>query len=155
MRQHRTIALLVALAALLVVPATGTTAPPDPVHGNSCGDITLSDSAQSGAPAYSGTEGGSATVDALITTAKPSCSGVVYTISFYTDAAHTTSISKTFAGDDVTSAFAWSYTFATGAPHSVCIFATSSRGGHVIDAAPNTGCRDISLGSSGGGSGIN
>lgn len=156
MRQHRTMALLAALAALLLLPATGTTAPADPVHGPGCADITLSDSSQSGPPAYRGTEGGSATVDSLITAAKPSCSGVVYTISIYTDASQSTLIaSMPFNGDDTTSAFPWSYTFATGAPHSVCVAATSSRGGHLIDAAPNTGCFTLVINSSGGGSGIN
>jgi hypothetical protein len=155
MRQHRTIALLLALAALLAIPATGTSAPDDQVRGPGCGDIVLSDSSGTGLPAYGGTEGGAATVDSLVTTAKPSCSGVVYTVSLYTDASQTNLIdSRTFNGDDVTSQFPASFSL-TNAPHSVCIVATSVRGGHLIDAAPNSGCFPLVINSSGGGSGIN
>jgi hypothetical protein len=154
MRQHRTIALLVALAALLVIPATGTTAPADQVRGPGCGDITLSDSTGQ-LPAYRGTEGGAATVEALLTTAKPSCSSGVYTISLYTDTSQTTLIdSRTFTGDDVTSEFLATFSL-TSAPDSVCIVATSTRSGHLIDAAPNSGCFELVINSSGGGSGIN
>jgi hypothetical protein len=156
MRQHRMIAFLVALAAALVVPALGASAPADPVHGAPCGNITLSDSTQSGPPAYSGTEGGAATVDALLTTAKPSCAGFVYTITLYTDSTQSSTIdSVTFTGDGVTSSFPWQYTFATGAPASVCIAATSMQNGRLVDAAPNSGCATIAINSSGGGSGLN
>ena len=156
MRQHRLIALLVALAAVLAIPAIGTTAPGDRVRGPACGDITLWDSTQAGPPAYGGTEGGAAVVDSLLTTAKPSCSGFVYTISLYTDTSQTTLIAtQTFNGDGLTSQFAWTYNF-TAAPHSVCVVATSTRSnGHVIDAAPNSGCYPLIINTSGGGSGLN
>jgi hypothetical protein len=156
MRQHRLIALLVGLAALLAVPAIGTTAPGDQVRGPACGDITLWDSTQAGPPAYGGTEGGAAVVDSLLTTAKPSCASAVYTISLYTDTSQTDLIaSQTFNGDGVTSEFAWTYDFTSGAPHSVCVVATSTRSGHVIDAAPNSGCYPLIINFSGGGSGLN
>jgi hypothetical protein len=155
MRQHRITALLVALAAALAVPATGATAPGDIVRGPGCGNITLWDTEQAGPPVYRGTEGGSATVGASLTTAKPSCSGFNYTISVYTDATQTTLIdSFTFAGDDSTSTFTYTYTFPSGAPRSVCIKAESTRDGRVIDAAPNSGCEVVVINSSGGQSGI-
>lgn len=154
MRQHRRIALLVAIAAALAIPATGAAAPADPVHGPACGDIVLSDPDQSGPPVYSGTEGGTATVYALVSTEKPSCTGLVYTFSVY-DASGTTLLdSQTASGDGVTSSFSFTYT-TTDAPQNVCVTATSSRGGHVIDAAPNSGCFVLALNASGGQSGIN
>jgi hypothetical protein len=156
MRQHRKIALFIALAAALLVPAVGASAPADQVRGAPCGDITLWDSAQSGPPAYGGTEGGAATVDALLTTAKPSCAGFVYTITLYTDTTESSTIAlAVFMGDGVTSSFAWQYNFSTGAPHSVCIAATSTQNGRVVDAAPNSGCFTLTIGASGGGSGLN
>lgn len=163
--RYRAIALIAALAAVFVLPATGRTAPPtDPVRGSACGDIVFSDSDSSGPPAYRGTEGQSATVDALLTTAKPSCSGMVYTMYIYTDTTQATQIdSRVFNGDGVTSAFSWLYTFQTGAPHSVCVGATSTREGRIVDAAPSSftpgssgsGCYSLVINSSGGGSGLN
>lgn len=157
MRQHRTIALFIALAAALLVPAVGASAPPtDQVRGAPCGDITLWDSSLSGPPAYGGTEGGAATVDALLTTAKPSCAGFVYTITLYTDTTESSTIaSASFIGDGVTMSFAWQYNFSTGAPHSVCIAAASTQNGRLVDPAPNSGCFTLTIGSAGGGSGLN
>jgi len=156
MRQHRLIALLVALTAVLAIPAIGTTASADKVRGPACGDITLWDSTQAGPPAYGGTEGGAAVVDSLLTTAKPSCSGFVYTISLYTDTSQTTLIAtQPFNGDGLTSQFAWQHNFTSDAPHSVCVVATSMRSnGHVIDAAPNSGCYTLIINTSGGGHGL-
>jgi hypothetical protein len=164
MRQQRIIFLLVALAAVLAIPAVGTTAAPiDSVKGPGCGDINLRDSADSGPPAYRGTEEGSATVDAVLATAKPSCSALAYTIYIYTDTTQATLIdSMTFNGNGA-STFAWTYTFAANAPHSVCVAATSTRDGRIVDAAPNdftpgstgSGCYTLVINTPPGGSGLN
>lgn len=150
----RTITALAVLTVALVIPATGATAPADPVRGPACGDITLWDPDQAGPPVYR-TVGGAATVFSSLTTAKPSCSGLVYTVTVY-DAGGTTVLgTQTFNGDDAASEFQ-SAISPTGGPTQVCIAATSmSRNGKVIDAAPNSGCFPLSLDTSPGGSGLN
>jgi hypothetical protein len=154
MRQHRLILLLVALAAALAIPAAGNTAPPtDPVHGPGCGDITLTDPDQAGPPVYRTTSTTPATVYALLTTAKPSCRGVTYTIYVYDESGSTLLTSQEYSGDRTTSAFSFTYA-VPGAPTKVCIAATSSREGEVIDAAPNSGCEILRLDISPGGGGF-
>ena len=151
----RTIALLVLLTAALALPATGATAPGgDKVTGGPCADITVYDPDQAGPPVYTTRPAGTATVYALLTTAKASCSGAAYTVTVY-DASGTAVLdSQTFTGDGSTSSF--SYTFSpAGAPSQVCIAATSMKGGKVNDAAPNTGCYGMVLDTSPGGSGLN
>src|SRR5256885_11335609 len=81
MRHYRLIALVVALAAALAIPAAGTTAPGDQVKGPACGDITLWDTELAGPPVYTTRPSGTATVYAMLTTAKPSCSNMTYTIT--------------------------------------------------------------------------
>jgi hypothetical protein len=155
----RIIFLLVALSAVLAIPAVGTTAPGDQVRGPGCGDITFWNSDQTGPPQYStGNPQGStpATVYGTITTAKPSCSGFVYTISVYADATQQATLTtQTFNGDDATSLFSFTYS-PPGAPSQVCVATTSMRDGHLVDAAPDTGCAILVLdGGIGGGSGLN
>lgn len=148
------IVLLAVLAASLSLPVAGSSAPIDQVKGPACGDITLGPD-QAGPPVYTTLRGTiPATVYALLTTAKPSCSSMTYTISVY-DATGTTLLnSGMFQGDDTSSSFSYSFSLA-GAPNPVCITATSTRDGHVVDSAPNSGCFSLSLDTSPGGSGIN
>ena len=159
MRHYRLIALLLVVAAALVIPATGATAPIDQVRGPACADITLFGPDGSGNPVYTTRQAGTttpgpATVYAALTTAKPSCSGFTYTITVY-DATGTTVLdSQTFAGDDTSSSFSYSFS-PPGGPSEVCISATSSRDEKVIDAAPNSGCVVIALDTSPGGGGFN
>ena len=161
MRRQRIIFLLVALAAVLAIPAVGTTAPRDQVRGPGCGDITFWNWDQSDVPQYThrtptgGT--GPATVYSSITTAKPSCTGFVYTVTVvYTDSAQQQqTVSQTVDGDGTTSLFSFTYS-PPGEPSQVCVSATSSRDGHVVDAAPDSGCATLILdGASSGGSGLN
>ena len=155
MRHYRLIVLLAVLAAALSLPVAGSTAPIDQVKGPACGDITLWDPDQAGPPIYTTHLTGVATVYALLTTAKPSCSSMTYTISVYADANGTTLVnSQTFQGDGTSSSFSYSFSPA-GAPNPVCISAVSIRDGHVVDAAPNSGCFPLFLDTSGGQSGIN
>jgi hypothetical protein len=160
MRHYRIVALLVALGAALSIPAVGATAPGDQVKGSACGDITLWNGDQSGPPQYTthlaGGATGPATVYASITTAKPSCSNFTYTVTVYSDATQQTTLDfKTVNGDGSTGPLQYTYSPA-GAPAQVCIAATSMRDGHVVDAAPDSGCAILVLdGGSGGASGLN
>ena len=155
MRHYRLLALVVAIAAALSIPAAGSSTPADQVKGSACGDITLWDPDHSGPPVYTD-RFGSATVYASLTTAKPSCSGTTYTIYVYDASGSTLLTSQQYAGDDATSEFS-SFTYAPpDAPRQVCIAATSSREDHIIDAAPNGGgCYVLVLDVSPGGSGLN
>jgi hypothetical protein len=151
----RSIALLTVVFAALAVTTAGVTAPPvDQVRGPACADITLSDPDQTGPPLYSTNRGTEpATVHALLTTDKPSCRGVTYTITVFDATGTTVLTSPTFEGDGATSAFTLTY-MPPGAPSQVCIQATSARDGHVIDAAPNDACGVLVLdGGSPGGQG--
>lgn len=157
MRHLRLIVFFAVVATALALPVAATTAPADQVRGPACGDITLWDDVQGGPPAYS-TIGGTApaTVYASVTTAKPSCAKATYTISVYDDANRTNLLSsRTYTGDDSTSTFQFTYSPPPTAPHQVCIAASSSRDGKVIDAAPNSGCYPLVLDTSPGGSGLN
>jgi hypothetical protein len=151
----RTITVLAVLTVALVIPATGATAPDDSVKGPGCGDITLWDPDQAGPPVYrSAPITGTPTVFASITTAKPSCSSLAYTVTVY-DATGTIVLgTQTFNGDDATSLFQYAVE-PEGGPSQVCVVATSSRNGRVVDAAPNSGCFPLSLDTSPGGSGLN
>jgi hypothetical protein len=138
------IAMLAAAAAVaLALPAAGTGAPPD-VKGPKCANIFLTAN-------YSGTLGGPATVSGNLTTpTAPSCSTAVYTVYVY-DASGTTLLgSQTFSGDGVTDEFAYSIA-VSNAPQQVCVSATSTIGGHIADAAPNSGCGLLELNPPGGG----
>ena len=154
MRHYRLLALVVAAAAALSIPAAGSSTPADQVKGSACGDITLWDPDHAGPPVYTD-KLGTATVYASLTTAKPSCSGTTYTIYVYNASGSTLLTSQQYAGDDATSEFSFSYA-PPGAPSQVCIAATSSREDHIIDAAPNGGgCYVLVLDVSPGGSGLN
>ena len=154
MRHYRLLALVVAMAAALAIPAAGSSTPADQVKGSACGDITLWDPDHAGPPVYTD-KLGTATVYASLTTAKPSCSGTTYTIYVYNASGSTLLTSQQYAGDDATSEFSFSYA-PPGAPSQVCIAATSSREDHIIDAAPNGGgCYVLVLDVSPGGSGLN
>jgi hypothetical protein len=153
MKNFRVLAFLIVATAALALPVAATTAPADQVKGPACGDITLYDDAQSGPPAYS-TFTPTPTVYASVTTAKPSCAKATYTISVYDSTGTTLLTSQTYTGDDSTSTFQFTYAPPNG-PQQVCISASSSRDGKVIDAAPNSGCYVLTLDSSGGQSGLN
>ena len=151
----RTITLLAVLSMALVIPATGVTAPGgDKVKGGPCADITVWDPDQAGPPVYTTRPVGTATVYALLTTAKASCNGTPYTITVY-DASGTNVLnSQTFIGDGSTSSFSYSFS-PSGAPSQVCIAASSDKDGKVLDAAPDTSCYVMGLDISPGGSGLN
>jgi hypothetical protein len=155
MKHFRLIAFLIVVAAALGLPVAATTAPVDQVKGPPCGDITFWDDVQSGPPAYSTNHGTAPpTVFASLTTAKPSCAKATYTISVYDATGTTLLTSQTYLGDGTTSVFQFTYS-PPGAPQQVCVSASSSRDGKVIDAAPNSGCFVLVLDASGGQSGLN
>jgi hypothetical protein len=151
MRQHRLVPLLVALAALLAVPASGIGAPPtDRVPGPPCADIVLSNQDFSAGPLYStGNPQGStpATLYAQLTIdgGVASCEGYTYTIYVYaTDASgdtRTLLTSMTYTGDGTTSDFGAFTYVPPGAPTYLCVYAESKQPtGRVIDTAPEGGC---------------
>ena len=150
----RTITLLAVLSMALVIPATGVTAPSDPVKGPACGDITFSDPEGAGPPVYRSDITGIPTVFSSVTTQKPSCSHMAYTVTVYDVTGITVLGAQTFNGDDSASLFQ-SAVSPTGGPSQVCVVATSTRNGKVVDVAPNTGCFPLALNSSPGGSGLN
>ena len=170
MRQHRRIALLVAGAAALALPASGVSAQPsDRVAGPRCGNIVLSNEDGSGPPLYStgrptGSTPATLYADLSIDGGAASCSGVTYTIYVYaTDAAGdnaTFLTSQPYNGDGTTSDFGLFTYQPPGAPTYLCVYAESVNvGGHVIDTAPNGGCDSIAEpivldGASGGGGGF-
>lgn len=153
MKHFRLLAFLVVATAALALPVAATTAPVDQVKGPACGDITFWDDVQGGPPAYT-TFGGAASVFSSLTTAKPSCAKTTYAVSVYDSTGTTLLTSQSQVGDGSTSLFLFTLTPA-GAPAQVCVSASSSRDGKVIDAAPNSGCVVLSLGLSPGGSGLN
>lgn len=154
MRQHRFVPLLIALAALLAIPASGIGArPTDRVAGPPCADIVLSNQDFSAGPLYTTrnpTPGGPATAPTLyaqltIDGGVASCSGVTYTIYVYATDANgdnrTFLTSQQYTGDGTTSDFgAFTYVPPSPAPTHLCVYAESKRGGHVIDTAPEGGC---------------
>src|SRR4051812_19204864 len=117
MKHFRVLALLIVATAALALPVAATTAPVDQVKGPACGDITFFDDVQSGPPAYT-TFGGTATVFASLTTAKPSCAKATYTISVYDAIGTTLLTSQTYTGDGATSLFQFSFA-PSGAPGQV------------------------------------
>jgi hypothetical protein len=154
MRQHRLVPVLLALAALLAIPASGIGAPPtDRVAGPPCANIVLSNQDFSGPPLYStGNPQGStpATLYAQLTIngGVASCSGFTYTIYVYsTDATGdnpTFVTSQTYTGDGTTSDFGPFTYRPAGAPPYLCVYAESKMAtGRVIDTAPEGGCDSI------------
>src|SRR4051794_13555367 len=152
MKHFRLLVFLIVATAALALPVAATTAPVDQVKGPACGDITLFDDVQGGPPAYT-TFTPTPTVYASLMTAKPSCAKTTCTISVY-DSTGALLTSETNMGDGSTSTFLFTYSPPNG-PQQVCISASSSRDGKVIDAAPNSGCYVLALNSPPGGSGLN
>jgi len=147
------IALFAALAAALVIPASGVGAQPvDRVSRPSCGDIVLGGVDNTTPPLYStrNPSGGSTPptlyADLSINGGVASCPGVVYTIYVYaTDASggnRSFLTSQPYYGDGTTSDFGlFTYQPASPAPTYLCVYAESVMlNGHVIDTAPNDGC---------------
>jgi|SRR5215211_1399253 len=143
-------ALVGAAVVVLGLPTVATTAAPD-VRGPKCADIMLV------SLSYTGTPGGSATVQGVLTTPEaPSCRGAVYTV--YVVDGGTQSI--TFTGDAETQAFG-PFTFTVeNAPSTICVYATSQLNANAVpaDTAPDTACSDpntyLVLNGGGGASGF-
>jgi hypothetical protein len=139
-------ALAVTAAAVLGLPAVGSSAAPD-VRGPKCADIMLTSFS------YTGTPGGSATVQGVLTTPQaPSCQGAVYTV--YVDG-----LSQTFTGDGSWDSQVFTFT-VENAPSTICLYATSQLNVNAVaaDTAPDTACSDpnthLVLNGGGGASGF-
>jgi hypothetical protein len=122
------VALLLALGLVALPLQVAHAAPADQVKGNACADITAD-------PNYTNVFNGVATAYADITTAKPSCAGVLYTMTV-TDGAGTV-LGYDEAVGDGGSLFQLA-AVPTGGPSSVCLtFTSQTSGGKVIDLAPD------------------
>ena len=143
-------ALTGAAAIVLGLPTVASTAPPD-VRGPKCADIQIV------SLSYSGTPGGTATVQGvLITPQVPSCRGAVYTVYVVDGGTQTI----TYTGDAETQAFE-PFTFTVeNAPSTICLYATSQLNANAVpaDTAPDTACSDpdtlLVLNGGGGASGF-
>jgi hypothetical protein len=147
---RKRIAAIAALAGAVVIvlglPTVASTAPPD-VRGPKCADIMLMSFS------YTGTSGGSATVQGVLTTPQAlSCRGAVYTV--YVDGQ-----SQTFTGDGLWDSKVFTFT-VENAPGTICLYATSQLSANAIasDTAPDTACSDpntyLVLNGGGGASGF-
>jgi hypothetical protein len=135
-----------AVAIVLGLPTVASTAPPD-VRGPKCADIMLVSFS------YTGTLGGSATVQGVLTTPQaPSCQGAVYTV--YVDGQ-----SQAFTGDGSWDSQVFTFT-VENAPSTICLYATSQLNVNAVaaDTAPDTACSDpnthLVLNGGGGASGF-
>jgi hypothetical protein len=141
------LALAVALAAVLVVPAA--TAKDKDYKGPACTNYVFGDA---GYLYDSATTGG--TVEATMTLDAPACASTTYSLDIYNFSGASLlvpDVQGTASGTTVT----FSYTFASGAPSDgVCLVAKSIRNGHVSDRAPDIGCEPFEAGSGGGNQGF-
>jgi hypothetical protein len=121
---------LVLAVAPAATPAGGDT------KGPPCGDITAADWG------YNGTPGGSATFDFTGFLAKPNCPSVTYSL-FVTDTSgipvtETPSQDANCTPESGGGCFHVQYAFSSAAL-TLCIYATTTRGNHLIDYAPDVG----------------
>jgi hypothetical protein len=139
MRRFTALCLLVGMAALAVATTSATGA------GPRCADIT----GENHSYATRGTINVGLILDgASDAVASTPCKSVTYTLVI--SGVSTGPIVVTQKGDNLFTSITFSDT-----DDNICISATtSSSGGKVHDAAPDVGCLEISVGSSGGGSGF-
>lgn len=130
----RLILIASVVVGLLAAP-TATPAAPSDAQGPPCGNITNGDGS------YTGTLGGTATIDFTVFLAAPACDFVTY--SFYvTDTSGTPIAATGSTQDDACTPTSgggcvhFEYTIAE-APSTVCVYAETSIKGHLIDHAPS------------------
>jgi hypothetical protein len=129
------IAWLVLGLAIVAAPVA-TPARPGDAQGPPCANITGGDGS------YTGTLGGSGTIDFTIQLQAPTCSTVTYSF-FVTDTAGNPITAASPSQDDVCTVeqsgggcvhFVYGI---TSSPEIVCFYATTAIKGHVVDHAPN------------------
>lgn len=121
--------VILALAALVALPAAGRAAPPtDPVRGPSCGNIEIFDLAYRRAADGTPTVAASFAVEGNVSP----CASLTYTFYVLTSDGQTQLATSSGLGDLAVR--------IPGGPSEVCVYAESRRGTHVIDRAPNEGC---------------
>ncbi len=120
-------ALALGLSLVAVMPAAAET--PGTVSP-ACADIV------GGGASYDGSA-----VTGSVRTAAPSCKSVVYTMVVYQYGADNTvsSIGSQSLRGDNSAAFVGVFSVPATTPY-VCVFFVSSRGSHVLDVAPDSGC---------------
>jgi hypothetical protein len=125
----------------LVAAPVATPAAPGDAKGPPCANIT------SGDGSYTGTLGGSGTIDFTIQLQAPACSTVAYSF-FVTDTTGDTIAAASSSQDDVCTVEAsgggclhFTYSIASS-PANVCIYATTAIQSHIVDSAPNASALD-------------
>jgi hypothetical protein len=120
----------------LVAAPVATPAAPGDAQGPPCGNIT------SGDGGYTGTLGGSGTIDFTIQLQAPACSTITY--SFFVTDTSGTPITPASLSQDVPCTPEQSgggcvhFVYGiTSSPQTVCVYATTAIKGHVVDHAPN------------------
>lgn len=154
--RRRTLAPLLALTLLALVPTAAGAAPASDVpKGQACADVSSGD----GYYRNEAWTGGSVTTETVfqnIQLAAPSClykngKPATYTIEVYASDATSEPPtqgalldSRTVSGDGVNDVL--TFVFELGStPDAVCAVATTTIGGKVVDRAPDTGCERFIL----------
>lgn len=142
MRKTKTVSLAaVALAAAALVAGVSSAGGES---GPACADIT----AETHNYSYnSGTATYTLGVNLLLPTGVSACRSITYTLIVSGVTGAPIVVSQKGSTELLASNFA-------DGDNKVCISATTSSGGHIHDAAPSAGCLEISLGTTGGGSGF-
>jgi hypothetical protein len=143
----------VAAVAVLAVPVVAMAKTVDDVPGVTCADILTDNGAQTTQGVYDGTQ-----VIFRIVLAAPSCKQVAYTVHVL-DAQGTTEIaSGSQSGDGTSSVLTFAGSSAvlvpSGTGNAVCVYLTTSIGGHVFDRAPDNECGALTNGGGAGGTGF-
>jgi hypothetical protein len=143
--------LAVALAVAATVLASGSAlAAPDDAKGPPCANIT-----SYGAQTDYYNPAANPDLQFTIGLAARSCESITYTLEIYDLSGTTLLATVTQTGTGSSSTVVFNYNFTGTAPSDgVCVVATTSRRGNVLDRAPNTGCAPMETGGAGGGGGF-
>jgi hypothetical protein len=135
MKRFLLIASLVAGLGFVAAPVATPAAPGD-AQGPPCGNIT------NGEGPYTGTLGGSGTIDFTIQLQAPACSFATYSF-FVTDTNGTAIDASNLTQDGACTpepsgggCVHFVYDIASS-PQTVCVYATTTIKGHLVDRAPN------------------
>ena len=147
------IALLVAVFAALAVPVVGSGKSIDDVKGPACTDVLTDNGTQTTQGVYDGTQ-----VIFRVVLAAPSCEQATYTLHVLDAGGSTEIASGSQPGDGASTVLFFSGATAVSVPagtgDTVCVYLTTSIGGHVFDRAPDTGCGALTSGGGAGGTGF-
>jgi hypothetical protein len=151
---RKRIALLVAVFAALAVPVAGSGKSVDDVNGPACTDVLI----DNGTTTTGSYDESQAHVIFRIALAAPSCKQATYTLHVLDAGGSTEIASGSQPGDGASTVLVFSGATAVSVPagtgDTVCVYLTTSLGGHVFDRAPDTGCGALTSGGGAGGTGF-